>query len=118
MMADPSGECMSGIDREIKNEADIPMTGLSAYIADLAKRHGIAYIKTGADELAEVITRLTGDVVVPDETEDLIVELKRAGAIDEQTMIVLLGNYLAERKARGDCFSAQDLAREKEQGSW
>lgn len=39
------------------------MTGLSAYIADLAQRHGIAYVKTGRSALAEVITRLAGDDV-------------------------------------------------------
>lgn len=49
--------------------------------------------------LADVITRLTGDVVVTDEIEDLIVELKRAGAIDEKTMVQLLGRYLAEKKS-------------------
>ena len=46
-----------------------------------------------------MITGLTGDVVVTDEIEDLIVALKRAGAIDEKTMIELLGSYLVEKES-------------------
>ena len=68
-------------------------------VLDIARQHGVSYVKTQGDALADVITRLTGDVVVTDEIEDLIVALKRAGAIDEQTMIALLGSYLAERRS-------------------
>lgn len=35
--------------------ADISMTVLRTYMADLAQRHGIAYVKTGSSALAEVI---------------------------------------------------------------
>lgn len=77
---------------------DIPTTGLSAYIADLAKRHDVVYIKTGHSALAEVITRLTGDDVKPDETEKLIIALRRAKVIDGRTMLTLLGRYFDETR--------------------
>lgn len=74
-------------------------TSAKQMVLDLAHQHGVSYVRTQDDALADVITRLTGDVVVTDEIEDLIVELKRAGAIDEKTMVQLLGRYLAEKKS-------------------
>lgn len=59
------------------------------------------YIKTGSSALAEVITRLTGDDVKPDETELLVIALRRANVIDGRTMVTLLGRYFDEtRKER------------------
>lgn len=77
---------------------DIPTTGLAEFIADLARKHGVRYVRTGVDDLADAVTRLSDDVVVPDETEDLIVALKRANVIDSLTMVSLLGNYLDEKR--------------------
>ena len=78
---------------------DIPFTGLRTYIANLAKRHGVTYVRTGYDALAEVITRLSDDKVESDETENLVVALRRAKVIDGSTMVTLLGRYFDE--ARG-----------------
>lgn len=74
------------------------MTGLSAYIADLAKRHGIAYVKTESSALAQVITRLAGDDGNPDETEKLVIALRRANIINGPTAVTLLGRYFDERR--------------------
>lgn len=63
-------------------------------ILRLAKQHNVRYHHTPEDELAEVATRLAGDDVVPDEIEDLVVALKRAGAINGSEMVTLLGGYL------------------------
>lgn len=82
--------------------ADIPMTGLSAYIANLAKRHDVVYVRTGSSALAEVITRLTGDDVKPDETEKLVIALRRANVINGQTMVTLLGRYFDEKRNEGN----------------
>ena len=79
-------------------QADIPMTGLSAYIGNLAQRHGIAYVKTGSSALAEVITRLAGDDVKPDETERLVIALRRANVINCRIMVTLLGRYFDETR--------------------
>lgn len=75
----------------------IPITGLREYIVDIARRYGVSYVRTPSDDLAEVITGLSGDEVESDETKDLIVALRRANVIDGPTMVSLLGNYLDER---------------------
>ena len=77
---------------------DIPTTGLKAYIADLAKRHDVVYVKTGSSALAQVITRLAGDYVNPDETEKLVIAMRRANVIDGKTMVTLLGRYFDETR--------------------
>lgn len=64
------------------------------YVAALAQQHGVVYSKTGNDALAEMITRLADDDVRSDETEDLLVALKRANVINGPTMMDLLGRYL------------------------
>jgi hypothetical protein len=74
----------------------IPTTDLANYVAALAREHGIRYVKTANDALAEVITRLADDEITTDKTEDLIVALRRANVIDGATMVSLLGNYLDE----------------------
>jgi hypothetical protein len=80
-------------------QADIPMTGLSAYIANLARHYGIAYVKTGSSALAEVITRLASDEVKPDETEKLVIALRRANVINGPIMVTLLGRYFDETRS-------------------
>ena len=81
-------------------DIDVPTSALAEFIADLARKHGVRYVRTGVDDLADVITRLSDDVVVPDDTENLIVALRRAHVIDSSTMVSLLGNYLDEIKGR------------------
>lgn len=76
----------------------IPTAGLSTFIADLVKRHGIVYVRTDSSTLAEVITRLAGDEVEPDETERLVIALRRANIIDGRTMLTLLGRYFDETR--------------------
>lgn len=81
---------------QTKEALTIPLTGLREYIAGLARRYGIVYVRTPSDDLAEVITGLAGDEVRSNETRDLIVALRRAEMIDGPTMVNLLGNYLDE----------------------
>ena len=77
---------------------EIPTSGLADFVIGLARKNGIQYVRSGTDELADVITRLSDDEVFTDRTEDLIVELKRAKVIDASTMVSLLGNYLDEKE--------------------
>jgi hypothetical protein len=77
---------------------NIPVSGVAAYVADLAKSCGVFYSRTPDDALAEVVTHLSDDDVVTDDTEDLIVALKRAHVIDSNIMVSLLGNYLDEKR--------------------
>jgi|TARA_R110000868_G_scaffold129665_1_gene338759 hypothetical protein len=63
----------------------------------LANRYAIQYQRAPEDALAEIATRLSGDEVVTDEMEDLLVALKRAGAISGAEMVDLLSLYLTEK---------------------
>lgn len=72
-------------------------TTAKSRILALAMRSGIRYQLTSADVLADVATRLSGDDVMTDEIEDLVVALKRAGIITGHEMVDLLGAYLDEK---------------------
>jgi hypothetical protein len=77
---------------------DIPATGLREFIADLARRHSVVYVRDGNSALAEVITRLSDDEVKPDATEKLVIALGRANIIDDSTAVTLLGRYFDETR--------------------
>ena len=49
---------------------------------------------TATDVLGGHVTRLTGDVVELDETQLLLLALRRAGHLTSQEAIALLGAYL------------------------
>ena len=73
------------------------VSDVSSYVRNIAKQHGVSYLRTPSDELADVVTRLSGDEITTDATEDLIVALKRVNVIDGSTMVSLLGRHLDER---------------------
>lgn len=68
-----------------------------ARIYALAKSKGVRYQRLADDELAEVVTRLSDDDLATDNVEDLVVALKRSGAISGSEMVDLLGQYLNEK---------------------
>lgn len=70
---------------------------IRSYVIDLADQFGIRYQATSEDALADIATWLAGDEVVTDEIEDLIVALKREGAINGGEMVALLSRYLNEK---------------------
>ena len=76
---------------------EFPVTGVAEFIRDLAGRHGVVYVKTPYDKLAEVITRISGDDVDLDEIELLLFALQRAGVITTKDVVALQLNYLRER---------------------
>ena len=49
---------------------------------------------------ADAVTRLAGNNVSTDDTQDLLVALKRAGKLSANEMSSLLVNYLREKKQR------------------
>ena len=59
-------------------EIIVPQFGVAEFVADLARSHGVNAVRSRFDALADVITKLADDDVSSDETEDLIVALKRA----------------------------------------
>lgn len=77
---------------------DIPSTGLKAFIADLAARHGVSYVETNSSRLAQLFTELSGDDVKPDDTEKLVIALRKADVIDGPLMVALLGAYFDETR--------------------
>lgn len=80
----------------------IPTTGVAEYITDLARQHNVRYVRTEADSMSDVITQLSDNEVATDETEDLLIALKRADVIDADTMVILLGRYLDEKTRCGE----------------
>ena len=68
----------------------------AAAIRALAERHKIAYVETATDILGHHITRLAGDDVELDETQELLIALERAGSISGRDAVRLHVAYLNE----------------------
>lgn len=68
-----------------------------AQIHALARQHGVHYERSGLDDWAEAVTRLAGDDVRLDETEELLVALRQAGIISGGQRTRLHARYLNER---------------------
>jgi hypothetical protein len=62
----------------------------------MADRLGVAYERTSADVLAHHITRLSGDDVILDETELLLVALQRAGHLSRREAVLMQADYLRQ----------------------
>jgi len=60
------------------------------YVRQLAKREGIVFAPTFADFWAKAVTKLAGDEVKSDKTNDLLVALTRAGKLSTRDMTRLL----------------------------
>lgn len=66
-----------------------PVTPTARYVGNLAKRLGIAYSAIYPDLWAASVTRLAGDEVISDATDDLLVALTRAGKLTPSEMVKL-----------------------------
>lgn len=60
------------------------------YVRQLAKREGIVFAPTYADLWAKAVTKLAGDEVKSDKTDDLLVALTRAGKLSPRDMTRLV----------------------------
>jgi hypothetical protein len=78
--------------------ADLPVVGVKDFIERFATARGVVYRRTYLDDLAETITRLSGDDIQLDPTEKLLVTLKRQGHLSGPQIMRLLANYLKERR--------------------
>jgi hypothetical protein len=76
----------------------IPKAGVSQFVARLARKHHITYVRTTGDEWAEPVTRLAGDEVRSDGTGDLLVALKRAKKLTDREMVALLVSHQREKR--------------------
>jgi hypothetical protein len=79
---------------------DIPVAGVAHYVASLARRFKVSYTPNPMDQWAETVTRLAGDTVEKDHTQDLLVALKRSGKLSAEELARLTINYLREKKQR------------------
>ena len=80
-----------------KLETSATKTPVRDYIHLLAAQHNLRHVRTHLDEWCEAVTRHSGDDVVLDETELLILELKQAGLVVGADGTRLHAAYLRER---------------------
>ena len=66
------------------------------YIKDMANKHGVAYVKTPNDHLAETFSYLSDNEIVEDNISQTLVALVRANIIDKSTSFELLFKYFNE----------------------
>lgn len=64
-------------------------TPTSQYVNNLAEQVGTIYKPTFCDHWANVVTRLSGDEIRPDATDDLLVALTRDGVITPGELVKL-----------------------------
>jgi hypothetical protein len=65
-------------------------TTTSRYVSLLAKQHGVIFKPTYSDQWAGAVTRLAGDEITPDATDDLLVALTREGKLSPDEMLDLV----------------------------
>jgi hypothetical protein len=73
---------------------------VAAVIARYTRRTGFTHRWTYGDVYAEAVTALSGDDVVLDATERLLVAMARAHRITKRRMVALLGRHITEQKAQ------------------
>jgi len=61
---------------------EIPHEGLSAFVSNLAKQHGVAHEQASA--------RLASNDLEPDTTKQLVTALRRANVITDQEVVTIL----------------------------
>lgn len=95
-----AGDITSGQMREdgfTRYEGFNMTTRVSKFVENLALQHGITYVRSRGDEFAEFVTKMAGDDAAADLTENLLVTLKKSGIIDNDTLVILLGEHLDEK---------------------
>lgn len=75
-----------------------PQTATATAIRQMAEEHHVSYVLTQGDALAVNISRHSGDDVVPDDVERLLIALQRAGHLSPREVIRLQARYLREAK--------------------
>ena len=76
-----------------------PQTATATIIRQMAEQHHVSYVLTQSDALALQISRHSGDDVVPDDVERLLIALQRAGHLTSRDVMRLQASYLREAKA-------------------
>jgi hypothetical protein len=76
-----------------------PSMSARDHIYRIAAEHGLAYQNDGIAHLARHIEHVFGNDVEPDETEQLVIAIGRAGVMDGKDLTRLHGRYLRELAA-------------------
>jgi len=69
---------------------------VAALVRDLAHAHGVSSAANSLDAFAGAVSRLSDADVRPDETEDLLVALARAGIISSADSMALQAAHLRQ----------------------
>lgn len=76
----------------------LPVNGVSDFVHRLALQHGVIAQRTRMDDWADAVTRLAGDDVKQDPTDDLLVALTKKNVISGRQMVRLLTNHMKEEE--------------------
>lgn len=79
-----------------KDPDSLPQKNVKEFVERYAKAHHVAYTRSQIDDLAEAITRASGDSVDLDLTGKLLVALKKKKLIDGRQFARLITNHAKE----------------------
>ncbi len=74
------------------------LTPTARFVRDFAKKEGISFKPIFADRWALSVTKLAGDEVKSDSTDDLLVALTRSGKLSPNDMVALVIKHHLELK--------------------
>jgi hypothetical protein len=77
----------------------LPLKGVSDFVRRLAIQHGVIARRTRMDDWADAVTRLAGDDVKQDPTDELLVALTKKNIISGRQMVRLLTNHMKEEES-------------------
>jgi hypothetical protein len=83
----------------VKTMSERPQTATAIAVRRLAEQHHVSYAPTQGDALALDISRHSGDDVVLDDIEQLLIALQRAGHLTSRDVMRLQASYLREAKS-------------------
>lgn len=76
----------------------LPKTGVATFVEGLVRRAGVAVVRTRLDEVAEAVTRMTGDEVRLDAVGQALVALKARNVLTGEQMNKSFINHVRERR--------------------
>jgi DNA-binding MarR family transcriptional regulator len=77
-------------DQIVRRRKRTRLTPTARYVRDLAKSEGVLFNRIYADRWASSVTKLAGDEVKSDSTDDLLVALTRSGKMTPKDMVALV----------------------------
>jgi hypothetical protein len=92
------GEVLKRKARRTSRSNSEKLTSTARQVRLLARRAGVRYRRTYSDRWADAVTRLAGDEVGSDSTDELLVALTRAGELSPREMTKLLVSHHRELK--------------------